>query len=116
MLHQTRYNTQHASPESLNQDSKTQKVGYISAKSRIENLMLAGQRLKEYRQEQYDWPDGNIDENYVDPTRRRGYDMSDASQDALYNKRQLALALERQKAKEALKTSPAGEKQDSSKE
>lgn len=109
MIHQSRYNTVHASPEVSEQKSKTQKTGYISAKQRIENLMLAGNRLKEYRQEQYDWPDGNIDENFVDPTRRKGYDLADASQDALINQANLKAAKARQDALEAKKKAPGEE-------
>lgn len=112
MLHQSRYNTVHASPETCNQKSKTQKTGYIPAKQRVENLMLAGQRLKEYRNEQYDWPDGNIDENYIDPTRRKGYDLADASQDAFYNQANLKAARDRQIAIEADKKASEDLKKD----
>lgn len=100
----TPYNMLHpAIPEKLDQISKTQKSGYITAQKRIETIMLAGQRLKESRQEMYDWPDGNIDEDFYDPTRRKGYDLADATQDSLINQRNLRDAKSRQDASEALK-------------
>lgn len=60
-------------------------AGYISPKKQIETLMLAGQRLAQYRasQSEYDFPDGKIDEGFVDPTRSPGFDMADASQLAM---------------------------------
>lgn len=74
---------QKTSPEVNSGEIKVDKLGYLPAKKRIENMMLAGQRLKDYRQSQYDFPDGKIDVNFVDPTRQPGYDMADAFQDGL---------------------------------
>lgn len=73
-----------ATPEKLSQISKTQKVGYKSAQQRIEDIMKAGYRLHEYRQAQYDFPDENsIDETAFDETRRKGFDLADATQLAM---------------------------------
>lgn len=46
-------------------------AGYIPAKNRIENLILAGMRLKASRAEQYDIQPGvDQDDCDIDPTRR----------------------------------------------
>jgi len=59
-------------------------AGYVSAKQRIESLISAGMRLRAYRVSQFDYPDlKSIDENFNDPTRRKGYDLADATQDKL---------------------------------
>lgn len=61
--------------------SKTERAGYIPAKARIENLMLAGQRLVNYRKEMYDFQDGEeIDESFYDPTRNKSFDLADGTQ------------------------------------
>lgn len=67
-------------PERNSGEIKVEKGNYLPAKKRIENLMLAGQRLNQSRQESYDFPDGNIDENFFDPTRNKSFDMADAFQ------------------------------------
>lgn len=51
----------------------------ISLKEKIENMMIAGQKLAASRKLDYDFPDGNIDEDYEDPTRQRGFDLADYS-------------------------------------
>nr|QJB20220.1 MAG: hypothetical protein [Microvirus sp.] len=61
----------------------TETAGYISAQKRIENLMLAGQRLIASRNAMYDFQ-GEIDPNAeCDPTRRGEFDLADASQELL---------------------------------
>lgn len=72
-----------ATPEKNSGEILIEKAGYISAEKRITNLMLAGQRLVESRKAQYDFPDGNVDEDFSDPTRRKGYDLADSTQDRL---------------------------------
>lgn len=69
--------------EKLSNKSVVEKEGYLSAKVRVENLINAGRQLSEFRKEQYDFPDGKVDENYVDNTRSGNYDMADAFQDSL---------------------------------
>lgn len=58
----------------------TESAGYITAKQRIENMILAGQRLVEYRKGRYDFEaDQPVDYNAYDPTRSKNFDMADAS-------------------------------------
>ena len=55
-------------------------AGYIPAKIQIENMILAGQRLSDYRREMYDFGyDEPDDETFDDPTRHPNFDMADAS-------------------------------------
>lgn len=79
MLFQTKY-THQKSPGEVNLGKKlVERAGYIPAQARIENMILAGQRLIEHRKEMYDFSDGNdIDETFSDPTRSKNYDMTDA--------------------------------------
>ena len=61
-----------------------ERQGYVSAKDRIEAIMQAGKRLIMTRGEQFDFKDGEeIDEDYYDPTRSKGYDMVDAFRDGI---------------------------------
>ena len=79
MQFQTKY-THEKSPGEVNLGKNlVEKAGYIPAQARIENMILAGQRLVEHRKEMYDFSDGqDIDETFSDPTRSKNYDMSDA--------------------------------------
>lgn len=56
-----------------------ERAGYISTKKQIQNFQLAGQRLTEFRKEQFDFQEKEPDINYEDPTRRSDYDLADAS-------------------------------------
>lgn len=61
-----------------------ERQGYVSAKDRIEAIMEAGKRLIMTRGEQFDFKEGEeIDEDYYDPTRSKGYDMVDAFRDGI---------------------------------
>ena len=105
----TKYSLQKTPPEVNKGPSHVEKAGYIPAQARIENMMLAGQRLVAHRAEMYDFKElKDIDENFIDPTRSKNFDMADASQ--------FALNLEqKQRAEEALKASQtAQEAQDGS--
>ena len=55
-------------------------AGYISPKQRIENMFLAGERLREYRENMYD-ADPSVDEDDLVPdvTMTPNFDMADAS-------------------------------------
>ena len=64
-------------------ESKVEKSGYIPAKKRIENMMIAGQRLVASRNQLYDDPSGEDEDIPLDRTRNPGYDMADASQDMM---------------------------------
>lgn len=62
------------------QVSKVEKAGYVSSQKRIEQLIVAGKRLVVARDEMYDTiKEVDIDAVEIDPTRRPGYDISDAS-------------------------------------
>lgn len=71
-------------PEQNDGKSLVESAGYISAQKRIENMILAGQRLSDYRKSSYDFKPGQeIDDNFFDPTRKGNYDLADAFQDSL---------------------------------
>lgn len=60
-------------------------AGYITAKERIENMMLAGQNLLQNRKALYDFNHGEeIDEDFIDITRSPNFDMADISEAANY--------------------------------
>lgn len=80
----TQYEEFKRSPEINSGEILVERVGYISARDRIENLLLAGHRLENFRKEQYDFESvDKIDETFTDPTRNKNYDMADAFQDTL---------------------------------
>lgn len=63
----------------------TESAGYVPAKVRIEEMIVAGERLVDYRRGKYDFPpDSNVPEDeqeaYVDVLRTPGLDMADVSQ------------------------------------
>lgn len=81
MEFRTQYNRTPSKGEAGGGPCHTERAGYIPNKIRINNMMLAGQRLVDYRKEKYDWPDGTeIDEDFYDPTRARGFDLAEATQ------------------------------------
>jgi len=56
-----------------------ERAGYMPPKIQIEAMINAGRRLNEARAEQFDFPDGKIDDNFVDPTRDPNFDLADAT-------------------------------------
>lgn len=70
-------------------------AGYIPAKVQVEQMIMAGRKLAEYRKEMYDFGPDEPDDGYVDPTRSPNYDMADAHQDAM----RVADRVRRKKAK-----------------
>lgn len=54
-----------------------ERQGYVPAKKKIEGMILAGQRLVQVRNDQYDF-DGDVPDDYADPTRDRDFDQLDA--------------------------------------
>lgn len=58
----------------------TETAGYIPMEVQINNLIRAGQKLKRSREEQYDFPDGKVVEDFLDVTRSPNFDMADAFQ------------------------------------
>ena len=67
-------------------------AGYVDSKTKIENMIFAGQRLEQSRDEYYDFNQENqFDEQIeydINPTRRPGFDMAEASeyQERLFGK------------------------------
>lgn len=57
----------------------TETAGFVSMKDRVENLMLAGQRLLTAREEQFDFKDGIDDGQPIPFDRDIGNDLADAS-------------------------------------
>lgn len=53
-------------------------IGFVSAKTRIENIILAGKRLQAIRRDDFDFPDGEDDGGDFDPARNPGTDPVDA--------------------------------------
>lgn len=77
-----KFHTQRERPKKIlekNNDKRiTETAGYIPANVRIANIMLAGANLKQYRAEQYDFGDGQVDPEFFDPTRCKNFDLADA--------------------------------------
>ena len=80
MIFSTKYSRTPTLPEANCGEKLVETAGYVPAKKRIEDMILAGQRLVDYRKSLYDFPDGEIDENASDPTRDLNFDMADATQ------------------------------------
>lgn len=88
-------------------DSLLDKSGYYPAKKRIENMILAGQRLTVQRdKEMYDFEKDltEYELNYEDPTRSSNFDMADASMIANYTKAQKARIVREQIRAKALQS------------
>lgn len=103
----THYKPNRCSPEINSGEIMVEKAGYIPAQKLIENLINAGQRLKEFRSEQFDFPDEkSIDHTFMDPTRIKNFDMADASQMSYKTEQNIKeaqrLKMEKQKELEAL--------------
>ena len=61
----------------------TESAGYIPPKTRIEEMIMAGKNLVDYRREKYDFPpdvevDPKVVDEFFDPTRSPGFDVVDA--------------------------------------
>jgi len=78
--HQNQKDFKYDPPEENSGELIVETAGYQPAQDRIEDLILAGQRLQLSRAEQYDFPGTKPDEEFFDPTRARGFDMADAFQ------------------------------------
>ena len=86
-------------------------AGYIPAQKRIENLMLAGQRLVTSRQAMYDCPGGeDFDDSLpCDPTRSGDFDLADGTQMALGVNARLAEQADKSAKKESKEVAPSSE-------
>jgi len=98
----TQYNAEPAKPyQPSGLPGKVEKAGYIPAKKIIEQMVMAGMRLKAFREDNYDLGPEDDDEDLAigDPTRSPGFDMADASQIAMeLNRRKKAAKAEGSKA------------------
>lgn len=99
LKHQGNYKDFPKTKEKVNNTNIVERQGYIPAKVRIEAIMQAGERLREFRREQFDFEEGDIDEEFNDPTRVKGFDMADATQMQLQLEQRKKEALENAKTK-----------------
>ena len=93
-------------------------AGYIPAQKRIENLMLAGQRLVAHRMELYDCPAGDTFDDTLpyDPTRSGDFDLADGTQMALGVNARLAEQADKSAKKESKQVAPSSEDEGEEKE
>jgi len=106
----TQYNATPAKPEPPTGIGKVEKAGYMPAKKIIEQMVMAGMRLKAYREDSYDLgPEDEDDGESIDPTRSPGFDLADASQIAMELNRRKR---EASRSKEAEKTAPRASSQE----
>lgn len=70
-----------ANPEVIDNETIVEQSGYEPADRKIMNMIYAGQRLKEARREMYDFDGENEDYDApIDPTRKPGLDLAEASE------------------------------------
>lgn len=107
----TRYSRNVDAGEVNEEPSLVETAGYIPAEEQIMQMISAGVRLGEYREEAYDFgPDEEVDLGAMDPTRRPGFDLADASSGLQAAAERLSqAAAELQAASEAGKSEPEGE-------
>lgn len=90
--------------EILSKECITEQSGYIDPKTQIEDMILAGRRLNDYRKAQYDFDsEEEIDETAFDPTRSGNFDLADATQAQI-----MAEAALSEQAQKASQTAPKG--------
>ena len=80
-----------------------ERAGYVSARSQIRNMMLAGQRLNEFRRGAYEFGElKDVPDDYLDKTRNPGFDPVDADRmmDELHEKSTIAVLEHLKKEKE----------------
>lgn len=67
-------------PEINLDDPIVETAGYRSAEVQISEMLMAGQRLVDYRKQRYEFGGEEVvPTDYHDPTRRPGFDMADAT-------------------------------------
>nr|QJB20377.1 MAG: hypothetical protein [Microvirus sp.] len=76
----TQYKRPEKSPEVLGGPVLVEQEGYIPAKEQIESMFTAGRRLMAGRGYFEFGPEGEIPDDYQDPTRDPNFDRADASQ------------------------------------
>ena len=65
MNFQTHYSRIPAPPEINSGEKLVETAGYITAQQRIEAILNAGQRLVEFRKEQFDFTGNEFDEDFL---------------------------------------------------
>lgn len=77
---QTKYKLDKHPGEPGGGEKLVESQGYIPAEVQIEQLISAGKRLGEYRDEMYDFgADEEVPDDFSDPTRSSNFDLADAS-------------------------------------
>lgn len=77
---QTQFDRASWEGEKNNGPDLVEKSGYVPSNVLIENMIYAGARLDLARSEYYDFPDADsVDEEFIDPTRKAGFDLADAT-------------------------------------
>lgn len=86
------YNRPKVNAEPGGGEKITESAGYIPIKVQVESMLIAGQRLGEYRAEKYDFQSGEEvpDDVEPDPTRSGSFDLADATQMGMKVKQRLA--------------------------
>lgn len=102
----TKWNTTPDKGETNSGEIITEKAGYIPPKQQIQSMILAGQRLNEYRKELYDTMDPTEDID-IDPTRDKAFDLADATQ--MQNEVNESLQQQAEEAKKAEEEKKAGD-------
>jgi hypothetical protein len=103
----TPYNYFPPLPEENGGEMVTEQAGYIPPKVQIENMILAGQRLSEYRREMYDFSSEEEDDGeFVDPTRRPNFDLVDATELVRNASESLKKSAAKKKAEKAEEKAP----------
>lgn len=67
-------------PEKIDKETIVEQSGYEPADRKIMNMIFAGQRLKEARKEMYDYDGDEYIDLPIDPTRKPGLDLAEASE------------------------------------
>ena len=94
----TQYSKFEYAGEDNNQEKKVETLGYVPLGQRIESLIRSGERLHQYRKEQFDFQNGEeVDENMDVRTREPNYDIADAYQDNRVASLRLQESIQRQK-------------------
>lgn len=63
-------------PKKLDDLDIVERDSYVDPKKQIQQMMMAGQRLSEFRKEEFDTMDGDAEEN---PVFNSGFDVIDAN-------------------------------------
>lgn len=77
----TKFNAVPSAPERNSGVCKTEVAGYVPAKIKIEQMIQAGRRLREFRENDFDFEsEEDIEEDFEDPTRAKNFDMADMTE------------------------------------